>query len=200
MTQPDFIIIPYNVLIDKNLTPSDKIVYGVVYYINCIRREECKNNPILLSKLTKIGYDTIPKCLERLQICKYIKIKDDLIEPLLSFSKVIVKKEEEKIKEWVWESFLKGMDNHIRRDFQVIALYWKTKEIKFTNREQVSIEIPRLEKPAKELSVYEDEKIYKTMDWLNKNADFKWSLETVKKYINEDLKKLDANRKTTGIR
>lgn len=199
MTQPDFITIPYQVLVDKNLTPTDKILYGVVYYIYCIRREECKNNVILLSKLAKIGYDTIPRCLERLEICKYVKIKDDLIEPLLSFSKIVPKKEEEQIKEWNWESFLKGMDNHLRRDFQIMALYWKTKGVKLTNREQAGLEIQRLIKPAKELSCYEDEKIYKTIDWLNKNADFKWSLETVKKYINENLTKLDANRTPTRI-
>lgn len=200
MIQPDFIIIPYQVLSDKNLTQSDKILYGVVYHIYCIRREECKNNAILLSKIAKIGYDTVPKCLERLQICKYVKIKDDLIEPLLSFSKVPIKKEEVKeVKEWNWENFLKGMDNHTRRDFQIIALYWKKKGIKLTNREQAGLEIQRLVKPAKELSCYEDEKIYKTIDWLEKKADFKWSLETVKKYINEDLKKLDGNRTSTGI-
>lgn len=199
MIQPDFITIPYQVLVDKELTPTDKILYGVVYYIYCIRREECKNNAILLSNLTKIGYDTIPKCLERLEICKYVKIKDDLIEPLLSFSKIVPKKEEEKIKEWKWESFLKGMDNHQRRDFQIMALYWKTKGVKLTNREQAGLEIQRFVKPAKELSCYEDDKIYKTIDWLNKNADFKWSLETIKKYINEDLKKLDANRTPTRI-
>jgi hypothetical protein len=93
-------------------------------------------------------------------------------------------------KEWNYKSFLSGMEDHKRRDFQIMALYWDFKEIKFTNREQAMGEIKRLLRPAKELVAFEDDKIYKTMEWLKGNASFKWTLETVGKYINENLSKL----------
>lgn len=92
--------------------------------------------------------------------------------------------------EWTFKSFLNEMDNHKRRDLQIMALYWKVKKIKFTNKAQAYDEIKRLLRPVKVLKYYEDEKISKTMDYLEKYADFKWSLETVRKFINEDLEKL----------
>jgi len=95
-------------------------------------------------------------------------------------------------KEWTFKSFLEGMDNHKRRDFQIMAAYWDFKGIKFTNKEQAYGEIKRLLRAAKALEPYEDDKIVKTMNWLKKNADFKWSLESVIKFINEDLNKLKS--------
>lgn len=43
---------------------------------------------------------------------------------------------------------------------------------------------------AKRLSEYPLDKIKEVMVWLGKHADFKWTLESVEKYIDEDLSKI----------
>lgn len=96
---------------------------------------------------------------------------------------------------WNFDDFFKEMEDHKRRDFQIMALYWDFKKIRFTNREQVNGEIKRLLRAAKELVAFEDEKIYQTMEWLERNADFAWKLETVRKFITEDLQKLKSFKK-----
>jgi len=92
--------------------------------------------------------------------------------------------------EWNFKKYLEEMENQPRRDLSIIALYWKFKKFSFTNKKQTEVQLRRSLRAAKDLDPFEDEKIWKTMDWLNKNADFKWVLESVSKYILEDLSKL----------
>ena len=76
----------------------------------------------------------------------------------------------------------------------VIAFYWVNKNIFFQNREQYQSGLRRELRPADKLKGYDKERIGETILWLKENADFKWTLETVSKYIDEDLTKLTSNK------
>lgn len=96
--------------------------------------------------------------------------------------------------EWDFKKYLEGMEESKRRDLPIIALYWKFKKFNFTNKKQAEVELRRSLKAAKNLEPFEDEKIWKTMEWLSKNADFKWVLESVGKYITEKLSDLKIKK------
>lgn len=98
------------------------------------------------------------------------------------------------MKEWTYESMLKSMDDNKRRDINIISLYWKYKKPLFTNRQQAEIQFKRCLRAAKQLVPYEDDRLVSTIEWLENNADFKWTLETVLKYITEDLTKIKHAR------
>ena len=82
----------------------------------------------------------------------------------------------------------------------IIAIYWEIKEITAENHEQYQAMLRRELRPATDLKGYPLIKIEKVCQWLKENADFKWTLETVIKYINEDLIKLSANKLSTPER
>ena len=88
------------------------------------------------------------------------------------------------------KDYIRQLEENPRRDYGIIALYWQFKKPVITNKGQASVEIKRSLRAASNLKPYEDERIYKTMQWLDKKADFKWTLETVVKYISEDLTSL----------
>ena len=68
----------------------------------------------------------------------------------------------------------------------IIANYWQIKKFNFNNKEQYLTNLKRELRPAGNLKGYELKRIIEKMNWLEKNADFKWTLETVFKYINEN--------------
>ncbi len=77
-----------------------------------------------------------------------------------------------------------------RKDLQIIGLFAKAKKVTFENRDSVSSFVRRNLRGAKALVGYDPKRIANTMHWLIQNADFKWTLETVAKYIDEDLEKI----------
>ena len=89
---------------------------------------------------------------------------------------------------------LKDKQKHIR----IIGLYAHAKQVIFTNKKHQSIFIRRNLKPASNLVSYKTEKIMDTMAWLVKNANFKWTIESVEKYIDENLINL-KNKGTTFV-
>ena len=92
--------------------------------------------------------------------------------------------------EWDFKKYLEEMENHKRRDLQIIALYWKFKKFNFTNKKQAEVELKRNLRAAKDLSPFEDDKIWRTMEWLAQNAKFKWTIESCNKYVAEKLSDL----------
>jgi len=96
-------------------------------------------------------------------------------------------------KEWnlktkLWEMY----SNTKRPDLQVISMYYAKKKIAFQNAEQLTKAIKRDVRAAGNLNGYTKERIKEVLNWLEANADFKWTLETVHKYIDEDFSKLAA--------
>jgi len=79
----------------------------------------------------------------------------------------------------------------------IIALYAKEKNVKWDNTEQARSFVTRNLKASTLLKGYDIEKIQKVMEYLKNTADFKWTLETVSKYIDEELNKLLINKVKT---
>lgn len=76
------------------------------------------------------------------------------------------------------------------RRMKIIAYYWQQKGMTFLTKESYESALKRELKPSVDLKGYDAEKIKKTISWLKENADFKWTLETVHKYIDEPLENL----------
>lgn len=76
--------------------------------------------------------------------------------------------------------------NEERKDISIIKLFASKKNI----REITQPFIKRNIRAAIQLKDYPLNKIEEVMEWLKENADFKWTLETIGKYIDEDLSKL----------
>jgi len=77
----------------------------------------------------------------------------------------------------------------------IIALYWVMKRFNFENKQQYNSALKRELRPAKNIQGYSKERIREVMEWLNLNAkDYNWKLETVHKFIDEDLNNLTSNQ------
>ena len=82
------------------------------------------------------------------------------------------------------------INSNKRKDIRIIFLYAKAKgKEKWSSVEESSF-ISRNVRSAKLLEAYSYERIMEVLKWLRENADFKWTLETVGKYIDEDLENL----------
>ena len=90
---------------------------------------------------------------------------------------------------------LKDKQKHV----QIVGLYAKAKKVVFNNKSQQSSFITRNIRPAKSLDSYKLDKIIETMRYLLQNADFKWTLESVGKYIDEDLESLNNKNKIIKV-
>ncbi len=82
------------------------------------------------------------------------------------------------------------INSNKRKDVRIILLYARAKGKEEWSATEESSFITRNVRPAKLLEPYPYERIMEVMKWLKENADFKWSLETIGKYIDEDLKVL----------
>ena len=91
---------------------------------------------------------------------------------------------------------LKDKQKHI----QIIGLYAKAKKIEFTSKEHQSSFIKRNLRPARDLVPYNMSKIIATIQYVMNTADYKWTLESIGKYIDEDLTTLNIkNTKTIQL-
>lgn len=86
--------------------------------------------------------------------------------------------------------------NDKKKHIQIIGLYARAKNINFTNKEHQKSFILRNVKESSKLVCYDINRIIEVLQWLIQNADFKWTLETVGKYIDEDLTKIKRKPKT----
>ncbi|MFZ6015045.1 MAG: hypothetical protein ACOYUZ_01685 [Patescibacteria group bacterium] len=80
-----------------------------------------------------------------------------------------------------------------RQEIQIIGLYAQAKQCVFENIEQAQSFVRRNLLPARNLKGYRYERIHEVMNYLVNNANFKWTLETVAKYIDEDLARNNKN-------
>lgn len=108
-------------------------------------------------------------------------------------SKNNIKKEiKNKEKKFDIKEKLEKMKSDSNRHIQVIGLYWDFKNYSYKTKQQYQNALKREMRAAKTLEDYSDKRITKTMKWLRKNVNFKWTLETVFKYIDEDLNQLSS--------
>lgn len=97
--------------------------------------------------------------------------------------------------DFVYEEKIKTMLSDHDPRMPIIAEYWKSKNFAFENRKQYEVALKRELRAAGDLTGYAIEQVKKTLDWLKNNANFKWTLETVGKYINEPLDTLSTSGK-----
>lgn len=83
-----------------------------------------------------------------------------------------------------FQSYLTGMKDSTDNRMRIIRAYWLYKKFTFANHEQAKRQIRRDLRSATDLACYSDKQIKNTFDYLQ-NKDFKWTLETTIKYINE---------------
>jgi len=82
---------------------------------------------------------------------------------------------------------------HIQR----IGLFAKFKGVTFKSKEHQAEFIKRNLRASRSLNAYSNEKIFETLIYLQEHADFKYTISTIGKYIDEDLSKL--SNKTNNI-
>jgi hypothetical protein len=80
--------------------------------------------------------------------------------------------------------------NDNKKHIQIIGMFAKVKKINFTSKAHQFSFINRNLRAASNLKCYDLERIDEVLVWLRENADFKYTLETVGKYIDEDLDNL----------
>jgi len=80
-----------------------------------------------------------------------------------------------------------------QRHIQIIGIWLKAKNPNFENKKQLQSFIKRNLRSAKLLDGYNSKRIIEVIKWLKKNADFKFTLESVSKYIDENLEELNSN-------
>lgn len=123
--------------------------------------------------------------------------QQEMVDVIKTVQKTVQKTEQyappKVVAEFVFKDELKKLEDSNRRDLNIIALYFDFKKPIITNSAQYQTELKRCFRAAKTLEPFEDDRIWKTMDWLKKYGGFKWTLESVSKYITEDLSKLKKN-------
>lgn len=91
---------------------------------------------------------------------------------------------------WNTEQYLKEMEQGIDKRMHIIALFIRMKNYHFDNLEQMQFFISRNNGVAKRLRCFSLDKIKITLQHLIETADYKISLETIEKYIFEDIQTL----------
>ena len=86
---------------------------------------------------------------------------------------------------WNSQEYINKLLEDKQRHIHLIGLYWQFKGIEQPTKEAAQAALKRDLRAAKNLVGYPDEKIKKVMMWLNKEADFKWTAESILKYIDE---------------
>lgn len=93
---PDFILIPYQLLEDEEISLIDERLYGIIYWLTKLKNEKCTASNITLADLVKTSPQTISNSLVKLDEKKYIQriFKDKNkrhrkeIIPLVVFSRI----------------------------------------------------------------------------------------------------------------
>lgn len=89
--------------------------------------------------------------------------------------------------QWTFKGALGRMMSDKRTEIRIVALYYFSKGFTYESSAQLATAIRRDVRPAIKLKTYSEARISKVMGWLKDNADFKWTLESVHKHIDEDL-------------
>jgi DNA-binding Lrp family transcriptional regulator len=73
VTHPDFIQIPCQLLIDEALQPSDRVLYGYIYWFEHLKNEKCTASNPTLAELMKVDAGSVQNSLNRLEERGYIE-------------------------------------------------------------------------------------------------------------------------------
>jgi len=92
---------------------------------------------------------------------------------------------------FLFKNKLDEMTKDKQKHIQIIALYWRIKGFNFENKEQYQAALKRELRPARQLVGYSMDRIRETIEWLSEETDINFKLETVHKYIDEDLDNIE---------
>jgi len=70
---PEFILIPYELIDNENISPLDERLYGIIYWFTQLKREKCIASNSILAKLVKTTVGAIQNSLTNLENNGYIK-------------------------------------------------------------------------------------------------------------------------------
>ena len=93
-------------------------------------------------------------------------------------------------KEFSFKEKLQLMEKDPKRHIQIICLYWKFKNFMVENKEQYQTLMRRDLKSATRLVGFSDEQILEIMEYLENENTFKWTMESILKYIGERLDRI----------
>lgn len=102
-------------------------------------------------------------------------------------------------KPFIFSKYIEDMFTKQDQKIRIIAGYWVIKDFSFDTQKQAQAAIRRSLRAAERLAQYDMKKVGDTLRWLRAHADFKWTLETVEKYIDEDLEALAGKGKKINI-
>lgn len=220
-----FSVIPTEVMINKEISSTAKVVYGI---ISSLTNEKgyCWASNRYLGELMSLSEGQISLIINELVKQRLIisdieanyKRKLRLVIKIVGYAKTsrgVVKNNEggvTKNKEGVNDKSLhnniieQDKDNSIidiaeassaevipdllndnKKHIQVIGLFALAKKVNFKSKKHQQDFIKRNLRAAKLLDSYNSDKIKEVMRYLISNTDFKWTLETVSKYVDEDL-------------
>ncbi len=100
-----------------------------------------------------------------------------------------VKKKLSQDDNWNFLEELNLLRENKRKDYKIIALYWKSKNWRFDNKEQFNSALKRELKPAKSLTGYTGDQISKSIEYCDKKYPDIWTLETIHKTITNLINK-----------
>ena len=97
---PDYIQIPYQIIIDKDLTPADKFIYGSIYWFTRMRGDRCFASNSAIGAIVGVSAGATKRAINKLDESKYIlRLFADVgrrhrteIIPLVSMQKTSSKK------------------------------------------------------------------------------------------------------------
>lgn len=101
----------------------------------------------------------------------------------------------ENIQNFNQKEVIKKLTEIADKKTKILLYFIEIKKYNFENYEQIKSIFKLYKNSARNLEVYSLEKIKKTMEWLRENSDFKWTVCTVLKYIDEPLEELKAGGK-----
>ena len=94
---PDFLVIPYQVIADSRLRPTDRLLYGVIYWLVKLKDGHCYASNSHFSNILQITPRAVRNGLMRLESCGYVRrvfdrhqpsrTKRDEIVPLVAFGR-----------------------------------------------------------------------------------------------------------------
>lgn len=101
-----------------------------------------------------------------------------------------------KADDWNFQKELLKLINDKQKHIRIIGLFVKAKKYTPANYSELQAIIKRNLKVANRLKVYAIKRIIEVLKYLIEQADFKYTLESVEKFIDEDLDTLNNNQIT----
>ncbi len=165
-------------------TKSNLTILGIK---NCLKD---LNTDFLKELISKGFYEASDEILEGVckgyaRVSNYSNLDSNLDSNSITSKNDVVVEDKKKGEEekYNFQAYLEEMEKSKRRDVQVIAFYFKKKNLKFDSLQEVQSAIKRHLRPAKEVANFPDEKIvgaYKVADVEYKD---KYTVETLLKIL-----------------